>query len=75
MSSDIPELYSEQWQVKVCGILTPCGDFDLCMQKLKKTNKNCILDIRIVSFLIFFIPGNLIPDKLPLGYRSAYEIL
>lgn len=39
MSSDIPELYSEQWQVKVCGILTPCGDFDLCMQKLKKNKQ------------------------------------
>ena len=36
MSSDILGLYIEQWQVKVYGILTPCGDFDFCMQKLKK---------------------------------------
>lgn len=76
MSSDIPGLYIEQWQVKAYGILTPCGDFDFCMQKLKITKTKIMFWISgYYSFLIFFIPGSLIPDKLPGGYRSAYEIL
>lgn len=47
-------LGSEQWQVKVCDILTPCGGFWFLSAKMKKQNKTkpqtYVLDIKV--FLI-----------------------